>query len=230
MNYDKLKEETLNANLAVKNSGLVLFTWGNVSVIDRENKVVAIKPSGVSYDIMKKEDIVIVDFNGNVIDGKLKPSVDMKTHMEIYKAFKEVGSIVHTHSTYATAWAQKGKSIPMFGTTHADYFATSIPCARHLTEDEMENYEESTGKIIVETFAKDKLNSLHTPGCIVAGHGVFAWGKNSNDAVYHATVLEEVAKIAYLTTTIPGNDTDLPKHISDTHYNRKHGKNKTYGQ
>src|SRR5690554_1813701 len=131
MNYDKLKEETLNANLAVKNSGLVLFTWGNVSVIDRENKVIAIKPSGVSYDIMKKEDIVIVDFNGNVIDGKLKPSVDLKTHMEIYKAFKEVGSIVHTHSTYATAWAQKGKSIPMFGTTHADYFATSIPCARH---------------------------------------------------------------------------------------------------
>lgn len=228
MSYQQLRKDVFKANLAIKKSGLVLFTWGNVSVIDRSLNVVGIKPSGVPYDVMKEQDIVITDLEGNVIDGKLKPSVDLNTHLEIYNNFKDIKSVVHTHSTYATAWAQKARSIPLFGTTHADYFSEKIPCVRYLREEEMETYELSTGKAIVETF--EKINYLHVPGCIVSGHGVFAWGNNSENAVYHATVLEEIAKIAYLTETLPGEKKLLPKHISNTHYQRKHGKNKTYGQ
>lgn len=228
MDYSKLKKDVLKANLAIKESGLVLFTWGNVSQIDRNLNVVAIKPSGVSYDIMKEEDIVIVDINGKVIDGKLKPSVDLSTHLELYKSFPNINSVVHTHSTYATAWAQKAVDIPLLGTTHADYFTDDIPCVRYLRKEEMAQYEKSTGLAIVERFKN--LNYTHIPGCIVSGHGVFTWGSDSKESVYHATVLEEIAKIAYLTYSLPGKNNKLPKHIKDTHYERKHGKNKTYGQ
>lgn len=228
MSYNKLKNDVLKANLAIKENGLVLFTWGNVSQIDRVLNVVAIKPSGVSYDIMKKEDIVIVDLNGKVVDGNLNPSVDLKTHLELYKAFPNINSVVHTHSTYATAWAQKAIDIPLLGTTHTDYFSEDIPCVRYLKKEEMSQYEKSTGLAIVEKFLN--LDYLQNPGCIVSGHGVFTWGIDSKESVYHATVLEEIAKMAYLTCTLPGENNKLPKHIKNTHYKRKHGENKTYGQ
>lgn len=228
MSYNNLKKLVLKANLEIKESGLVLFTWGNVSLIDRTLNVVAIKPSGVPYEKMSEEDIVVVDLLGNVIDGNLKPSVDLNTHLELYKAFPNINSVVHTHSTYATAWAQKAIDIPLLGTTHADYFSDDIPCVRYLLKEEMKDYEKSTGVAIVQRF--ENLNYTHIPGCIVSGHGVFAWGKDSKESVYHATVLEEIAKIAYLTYTLPGKTNKLPKHMSNTHYERKHGKNKTYGQ
>lgn len=228
MKFEKIRLAAFEANMAIKESGLVLFTWGNVSVIDRKQGVVAIKPSGVAYETLKVEDIVIVDYKGKIIDGKLKPSVDLPTHLKIYASFNEVESIVHTHSTYATAWAQKNMAIPLLGTTHADYFSQEIPCVRYLEANEMANYESSTGKAIVDKF-KD-LNYMHVPGCIVAGHGVFAWGSSSKLSIYHATVLEQIAKIAYITVTIPGEHKTLPDHMTQTHFNRKHGKNKTYGQ
>lgn len=228
MKYLKLKEETLKANLTVNNNGLVLFTWGNVSIIDRNLEVIAIKPSGVPYSQMTADDIVVVNLEGKVVSGKLKPSVDLNTHLVLYKEFENINSIVHTHSTYATAFAQKALSIPIMGTTHADYFTSDIPCVRYLKENEMKDYEKSTGIAITETFKN--LNYNHIPGCVVSGHGVFAWGKSGEEAVFNATVLEQIAKMAYLTLTLPGENKTLPKHMSDTHYERKHGKNKTYGQ
>lgn len=226
--YEKLKKEAYLANLQVKESGLVLFTWGNVSVRDDDLKVVAIKPSGVPYNQMQEEDIVVVNYQGEVVEGTLKPSVDLPTHLEIYKHHPAIKSVVHTHSTYATAWAQKGREIPVYGTTHADYFSGSIPCARYLKAEEMAEYEKNTGVVINEVLSND--NVLKIPAIIVRGHGVFAFGKNSKDAVLHATVLEEVARIAYLTETIPGDNTLLPAHMLQTHYERKHGPKKTYGQ
>lgn len=226
--YKTLKETTYNANIAIKKSGLVLLTWGNVSVKDDALKVIAIKPSGVAYEKMKADDIVVVDFDGNIIEGTLRPSVDLPSHLALYKAHQEIGAIVHTHSTFATAWAQKGRAIPMYGTTHADYFSDDIPCAPYLTPEEMKDYEKNTGEVIAALIKKGRANE--TPAAIIKGHGAFAWGKNAKDAVLHAIVLEEVAKIAYLTEAIPGQNNPLPEHIKKTHYERKHGPNARYGQ
>lgn len=222
---EELKKKVLKANLDLVKNGLVLFTWGNVSAIDRERGLVVIKPSGVSYENMQAEDMVVVDLDGKVVDGKNRPSSDTPTHLELYKARKKIGGIVHTHSTYATAFAQAGRDIPAYGTTHADYFYGDIPCARVLTEAETESYEKNTGKVINETVK----NSVAIPACLVKCHGVFAWGKDADEAVYHATVTEEVAKMAYLTEAL-GCTQRLPQYIADKHYNRKHGKNAYYGQ
>lgn len=225
---EELKKEVLKSNLDLVKNGLVLFTWGNVSAIDRKTGYVVIKPSGVEYDGMKAEDMVVVDLDGKVIEGKYRPSSDTPTHLELYKAHPEIGGIVHTHSTYATAWAQSGRSIPAYGTTHADYFYGDIPCARNLEQDEMDEYEKNTGVVINETFINNDIVAI--PACLVAHHGVFAWGKNANEAVYHATVVEEVAKMAFITENLRPITKRLPQHIADKHYNRKHGKNAYYGQ
>lgn len=226
--YQALKKAVYDANMAIKKSGLVLFTWGNVSAKDPILKVVAIKPSGVPYEEMSIADIVVVDYDGHVIEGVLRPSVDLPTHLEIYKEHPEVLSVVHTHSTYATAWAQKGRSIPMYGTTHADYFSDDIPVADYLNEEDMVDYEKNTGVVLNRIIKKG--HALELPAAIVKGHGAFAWGKTALEAVYHATVLEEVAKMAFLTEALPGKNTPLPQHIKQTHYLRKHGPKATYGQ
>ncbi|MDE6442225.1 MAG: L-ribulose-5-phosphate 4-epimerase [Clostridia bacterium] len=225
---EQLKKEVLKANLGLVKNGLVLFTWGNVSAIDKGTGYVVIKPSGVDYDKMTAEDMVVVDLNGKVIEGKFRPSSDTPTHIELYKAHPEIGGIVHTHSTYATAFAQAGMSIPAYGTTHADYFYGDIPCARSLDKNEMDEYEKNTGVVINETFNGKDVTAI--PACLVANHGVFAWGKSADEAVYHATVVEEVAKMAYITQTLNPATKKLPQHIADKHYNRKHGKNAYYGQ
>lgn len=237
--FDELKEKVLKANLDLVKNGLVLFTWGNVSAIDRETKLVVIKPSGVDYGVMKAEDMVVVDLDGKVVEGKYRPSSDTPTHLEIYKAHPEIGGIVHTHSTYATAFAQAGRAIPAYGTTHADYFYGDIPCARCLEQGEMDEYEKNTGVVINEAVdchseAQPKNPAVNTvtaiPACLVAHHGVFAWGKDADEAVYHATVVEEVAKMAFITENLRPLTKRLPQHIADKHYNRKHGKNAYYGQ
>ena len=222
---EELKEKVYKANLDLVKNGLVLFTWGNVSAIDKESGLVVIKPSGVKYEDMTAEDMVVVDLDGKIVEGRLNPSSDTPTHLELYKAHKEIGGIVHTHSTYATAFAQAGKDIRAYGTTHADYFYGDIPCTRSLTENEMMEYEKNTGVIINET-VKD---TVSIPACLVKNHGVFAWGKDADEAVYHATVTEEVAKMAYITETLGCMDR-LPQYIADKHYNRKHGKSAYYGQ
>lgn len=227
MYYD-LKKATYDANIAVKKAGLVLFTWGNVSVKDEALKAVAIKPSGVPYDSLLIDDIVVVDFNGNILEGELNPSVDLPTHLAIYKVHPEIASIVHTHSTYATAWAQKGRAIPMYGTTHADYFSEDIPCAAHPNKYEINEYEKVTGVILAKTIKSGHANEC--PAALIKGHGAFAWGKNADDAVYHAIVLEEVARMAFITEAISGDNIPLASHIRLAHYSRKHGPNSTYGQ
>ena len=224
-----LKEQVLKANLDLVKNGLVLFTWGNVSAIDKETNLVVIKPSGVSYDEMTAEDMVVVDLNGKIIEGKLNPSSDTPTHLELYKAYPEIGGVVHTHSSYATAFAQAGRNIPAYGTTHADYFYGEVPCARSLTKEEVETeYEKNTGKVIIETFQDKDVGAI--PACLVKHHGVFAWGKDANEAVYHATVVEEVAKMACLTERINEKAEPAETYLMDKHYNRKHGKNAYYGQ
>ncbi len=225
---DALKEEVFRANLSLVKHGLVLFTWGNVSGIDRNENLLVIKPSGVSYDDMQPNDMVVVDLNGKVIEGKFKPSSDTLTHIELYKAFPEIGGIVHTHSTYAVAWAQALKAIPALGTTHADHFYGEIPCTRILTQQEVDRgYEKETGMVIVETFKN--INPLHMPGVLVGNHGPFTWGTNAGKAVYNAVVLEEVARMALLTFQL-GNENPINKYLLDKHFNRKHGKNAYYGQ
>lgn len=226
---EALKQKVLKANLDLVKNGLVLFTWGNVSAIGKETKLVVIKPSGVSYDEMTAEDMVVVDLNGKIVEGKLNPSSDTPTHLELYKAYPEIGGIVHTHSTYATGFAQAGRNIPAYGTTHADYFYGEVPCARSLTKAEVETeYEKNTGKVIIETF-RDK-DVVAIPACLVKHHGVFAWGKDANEAVYHATVVEEVAKMACLTERINEKAELAENYLMDKHYNRKHGTNAYYGQ
>ena len=225
---EKLKKEVLNANLALVKNGLVLFTWGNVSAIDRKSGLVVIKPSGVSYDGMKAEDMLVVNLNGDVVEGNYRPSSDTPTHIELYRAHPQIGGIVHTHSTYATAFAQAERAVPAYGTTHADYFYGDIPCARNLTEGEMGEYERNTGKVINETLSGKDVVAV--PACLVAYHGVFAWGKNADEAVYHATVVEEVAKMAFITEGLNPSARRLPQYVADKHYNRKHGKNAYYGQ
>ena len=211
--------------------GLVTYTWGNVSGIDRERGLVVIKPSGVSYDELTPDDLVVLDLDGKVVDGKLNPSSDTKTHLELYKAFPEIGGIVHTHSPYAVGWAQAGRDIPAYGTTHADYFYGPVPCCRSLTEQEVEeDYERNTGLVIVETFRQRELDPVHVPGAICRNHGPFTWGKDAAQAVYHAVVLEEVAKMAVYTTQIAPDAQPAPQYVLDKHFLRKHGPNAYYGQ
>jgi len=223
-----LKEKVYRANLDLVKHGLVLFTWGNVSGIDRQNGLVVIKPSGVSYESMKASDMAVVDFAGQVVDGSLKPSSDTPTHLELYKAFPEIGGVVHTHSTYATAWAHAGKAIPVIGTTHADYFSGNIPCTTDMTDNQIEaDYEAETGKTIIETF--HGIHPLEIPGVLVKNHGPFTWGKDADSAVCNSVVLEEVARMAYLAFSINPNLTMNPALVKK-HFERKHGKNAYYGQ
>lgn len=226
---EKLKEEVCRANLELVEHGLVIFTWGNVSGIDREKNLVVIKPSGVSYDNMKPEDMVVVDLNtGKTVEGNLKPSSDTPTHLALYRAFPEIGGVVHTHSTYATAWAQAGKDLPNIGTTHADYFHDAVPCTRKMTEEEVKGeYELETGNVIVERF-KD-LNPIHTPGVLVTNHGPFTWGKTPHEAVHNAVVLEQVAKMAFIAFSVNPGLTMNPL-LVEKHFNRKHGPKAYYGQ
>ena len=225
---EELKEKVFRANLDHVKHNLVIFTWGNVSGIDREKGLVVIKPSGVSYDNMKASDMVVVDLNtGKVGEGDLNPSSDTPTHLVLYRAFPEIGGIVHTHSTYATAWAQAGKDIPNIGTTHADYFHDCIPCTGDMTADQMAEYEKETGVVIVNRF-KD-INYVHTPGVLVKNHGPFSWGKDADEAVYNSVVMEQVAKMAFVAFSVNPETTMNPLLI-EKHFNRKHGPNAYYGQ
>ncbi len=229
---EKLKQTVLEANLLLPQYGLVTFTWGNVSGVDRERGLVVIKPSGVEYGGMTADDMVVVSLDtGERVEGKWKPSSDTKTHLELYRAFPGIGGIVHTHSPHAVAWAQAGEDIPCFGTTHADYFYGPIPCARHLTQAELEeDYERNTGAAIVETFRERCMEPSAVPGVICASHGPFTWGKDPAQAVYHAVVLEEVAKMALLTRQVRPSAVPAPQRVQDKHYFRKHGPGAYYGQ
>ena len=228
---EQLKQSVLEANLLLPKYGLVTFTWGNVSGIDRETGLVVIKPSGVAYEGMTVEDMVVVDLNGKVVEGKWKPSSDTPTHVELYKAFPNVGGIVHTHSSYATSWAQAGRDIPCYGTTHADYFYGDIPCLRCLTKEEIDAaYEKNTGLLIVSEFARLGKDPKAVPGCLCKNHGPFTWGKDPLEAVHNAVVLEECAKMAYRCEVINPQVRPAPRELQDKHYLRKHGKNAYYGQ
>lgn len=226
---EALKQQVYEANMELPKRGLVVYTWGNVSGFDKETGYFAIKPSGVEYDELKPEDMVIMDLEGNKIEGKYNPSSDTATHMELYKAWPEIGGVVHTHSQWATQWAQAGRSIPSYGTTHADYFYGDIPCARSLTPEEIEEaYEKNTGLVILETFA-DK-NPKFVPGVLCTNHGPFSWGKDAKEAVHNAVVLEECAKMAYYTECINPRVGQIPQPLMDKHFLRKHGENAYYGQ
>lgn len=228
---EELKKIVCDANLELPRYGLVTFTWGNVSAIDRPSGLVVIKPSGVPYEGMTAEDMVVVDLDGKVVEGKWRPSSDTATHVELYKAFPAIGGVVHTHSSYATSWAQAGRDIPCYGTTHADYFYGDIPCLRCLTKDEIEDaYERNTGLLIVGEFARLGKDPAAVPGCLCKNHGPFTWGKDAAEAVHNAVVLEEVAKMAYRCETINPQVRPAPQELQDKHYLRKHGKNAYYGQ
>ncbi|MCM1331827.1 MAG: L-ribulose-5-phosphate 4-epimerase [Bacteroides sp.] len=226
---EKLKEEVCKANLELVAHGMVIFTWGNVSGIDREKGLVVIKPSGVSYDNMKPEDMVVVDLlTGDVVEGNLRPSSDTPTHLVLYRSFPEIGGVVHTHSTYATAWAQAGRAIPNIGTTHADYFHDAVPCSRDMSEREVKgDYELETGNVIVETF-KD-INPVHTPGVLVKNHAPFTWGATPHEAVHNAVVLEQVAKMASIALSVNSQLT-MNQLLVEKHFSRKHGPDAYYGQ
>jgi len=228
---EALKQAVYEANMELPKRGLITYTWGNVSGIDRETGLVVIKPSGVSYDDLTPDKLVVLDLNGNIVEGNLNPSSDTKTHLELYRAYPQIGGIVHTHSPHAVGWAQAGKDIPAFGTTHADYFYGPVPCARELTPEEVEeDYERNTGKVIIETFDGRGIDPVHVPAVICRSHGPFAWGKNPAQAVYHAVVLEEVAKMALCTVQIAPESKPAAQHIQDKHFMRKHGPNAYYGQ
>ncbi len=228
---ERLKQEVFEANMELPKRGLVTYTWGNVSGIDRETGYFVIKPSGVEYEKLTVDDMVVMDLSGHRIEGKYRPSSDTATHLELYKRYPEIGGIVHTHSTEATSWAQAGRAIPLYGTTHADYFYGSIPCARSLTREEIEEaYEKNTGMVIIETFDKLGVSPMYTPGVLCKNHGPFTWGKNAAEAVYHAVVLEEVAKMATRTEVINPKALPAPDSIRDKHFYRKHGANAYYGQ
>ena len=225
---EELKEKVCRANLDLVRHGLVIFTWGNVSAIDRQSGLVVIKPSGVSYDSMKASDMVVVDMDGKVVEGDLNPSSDTPTHLVLYKAFPEIGGVVHTHSTYATAWAQAGIDIPNIGTTHADYFHDAVPCTADMSRAQVEGeYELETGNVIVERFKG--LNPVHTPGVLVKNHGPFTWGKDAFEAVHNAVVLEQVAKMAFISFSVNPSLTMNPL-LVEKHFSRKHGPNAYYGQ
>lgn len=228
---EELKQKVYEANMLLPKYGLVTFTWGNVSAIDRETGYFVIKPSGVDYEIMKPEDMVVMDLEGNRVEGRYKPSSDTPTHLELYKAFPEIGGIVHTHSSYATSWAQTGRRIPCYGTTHADYFYGEIPCVRCLTKEEINSaYEENTGHLIVSEFKRMKKDVMAVPAVLCKNHGPFSWGKDAKEAVHNAVVLEEVAKMAYRTELIHPQVAPAPQELQDKHYFRKHGADAYYGQ
>ena len=228
---EQLKKEVLEANLLLPKYNLVTFTWGNVSGIDREKGLIVIKPSGVEYDVMTAEHMVVVDLDGNVVEGDLNPSSDTATHIELYKAFPEIGGVIHTHSPWATSWAQAGRGIPAYGTTHADYFYGEIPCTRQLTPEEVESaYEKETGTVIIEAFRDRGIDPVAVPGVIVYKHGPFAWGKNPHQAVHNAVVMETVANMAYHAEQINPQGTPIEQYLLDKHYMRKHGPNAYYGQ
>lgn len=228
---DQSKREVLDANLLLQEWGLVIFTWGNVSAIDRSIGQVIIKPSGVPYETMKVEDLVVVDLDGNPIEGRYKPSSDLATHLAIYKKFTECSSVVHTHSRMATAWAQSGLDLPAYGTTHADYFYGDVPCTRALTSKEIKGaYEYETGKVIAETFAERNIQPMDMPGVLVCSHGPFTWGATPTDAVHNTKVLEEIAAMAYHSRLINPDISPMPSDLLDKHYLRKHGANAYYGQ
>jgi L-ribulose-5-phosphate 4-epimerase len=225
---EKLKQEVFRANLDLVKHGLVIFTWGNVSAIDRTKGLVVIKPSGVSYDDMKAEDMVVLDLEGKIVEGKLKPSSDTATHLVLYQSFPNIGGVAHTHSTFATAWAQAGKDIPNIGTTHADYFKDDIPCTRPMTPEEIATeYERETGKVIAERF--EKLNPDYTPGVLVKNHGPFTWGTDARNAVHNAVVLEQIAKMAFIAYSI-NPELKMNEELIKKHFYRKHGPNAYYGQ
>lgn len=225
---EQLKEQVLQANLDLVKHGLVVFTWGNVSGIDRENGMMVIKPSGVPYVKMRPKDMVVLNLYGQVVEGELKPSSDAPTHLVLYRQFENIGGVVHTHSEWATSWAQAGYDIPALGTTHADYFYGEIPCTRKMTQEEIQNnYEQETGKVIVTRFKN--LNPDEIPGVLVNNHGPFAWGTDADDAVHNAVVLEEVAKMAFRTLML-NPEAEMGKILLDKHFLRKHGKNAYYGQ
>ncbi|MBN2279604.1 MAG: L-ribulose-5-phosphate 4-epimerase AraD [Candidatus Marinimicrobia bacterium] len=227
--FQDLKERVCRANLDLKIHGLVILSWGNVSEIDRKSGVIAIKPSGISYDDFRPDDVVLVDLDGKVIDGQLNPSSDTPTHLELYKNFPEIGGVCHTHSPYATMWAQAKMEIPCLGTTHGDHFFGRVPVTRELREEEiLNNYERNTGKVIVERLTN--LKTLENPAVLVACHGPFTWGETAKAAVIHALILEEVAKIALGTWALNPGSEDISKTLLNKHFLRKHGKNATYGQ
>ena len=227
----ELKEMVYEANMELPRRGLVTYTWGNVSGIDRERGLFVIKPSGVPYEELDPEMMVVMDLDGNQVGGRLRPSSDTPTHLELYRAFPEIGGIVHTHSTHATAWAQSGRAIPCYGTTHADYFFGPIPCARSLTPEEIdEAYEENTGHLIVNEFKRMGKDVKAVPAVLCKNHGPFTWGKDAHEAVHNAVVLEEVAKMAYRAETINPRIQPAPQELQDKHYYRKHGANAYYGQ
>lgn len=228
---EELKKQVYEANMKLPKHGLVTFTWGNVSGIDRKSGLFVIKPSGVDYDELVPEDMVVMDLDGNRVEGNYKPSSDTATHLELYKAFPAIGGIVHTHSSYATSWAQAGRSIPCYGTTHADYIYGEVPCLRCLNKEEIEEaYEENTGHLIVSEFKRLNKDPMAVPAVLCKNHGPFAWGKNAMDAVHNAVVLEEVAKMAYRTEIINPKAVPAPSELQDKHYFRKHGANAYYGQ
>lgn len=228
---EKLKQQVCNANIELVKRGIVIYTWGNVSGIDRAEGIVVIKPSGISYDKMTPEDMVLVDLlTGNIIEGKYRPSSDTSTHLELYRSFAEIGGITHTHSINAVAFAQAGIDIPAFGTTHADYFYGAIPCTRELTKEEVENaYELNTGKVIVECFENRGMDPMTIPGVIVRNHGPFSWGKNPEESVYHAVVMDVIAEMDLKTLQLNRN-ANMAQHVLDKHFFRKHGPNAYYGQ
>ena len=225
---EKLKEDVLAANLDLVKHNLVIFTWGNVSIRDPESGHIVIKPSGVSYSQMQADQMVVLDANGDKVEGDLNPSSDAPTHVILYKHFRKIGGVVHTHSEWATSWAQAGRNLPPYGTTHADYFYGKIPCTRQLTQEEVEsNYEKATGEAIIETFNERDYASM--PGVLVHGHAPFTWGKDGKEAIHNAVVIEEVAKMAFRTEML-GNRRSIDQFLLDKHYQRKHGKNAYYGQ
>lgn len=227
---EALKETVCEANLELSRRGVVLYTWGNVSGIDRARGLVVIKPSGVPYQGMQPSDMVVVDLEGHIVEGTLRPSSDTPTHLELYKAFPEIGGVVHTHSTHAVVFAQAGMEIPPLGTTHADYFYGAVPVSRSLTRDEVqEAYEKNTGRVIVETVHETEREPLAVPGVLVRNHGPFTWGKDPAEAVYHSVVLEEIAEMAWKTLQI-NPAAALPPYILEKHYQRKHGPKAYYGQ
>ena len=228
---EQLKEEVLAANLALPKYGLVTFTWGNVSGIDRDKGLFVIKPSGVEYDNMTADDLVVVDLEGNTVEGKYKPSSDTPTHLALYKAYEGLGGIVHTHSAWATSWAQAGSSIPALGTTHADYFYGEIPCTRKMTVEEIQGqYEEETGNVIIDTFKEKSIDPTQIPAVLVYSHGPFSWGKDAQEAVHNAVVLEEVAKMSYRALSLSSAQPAMQNELLDKHFLRKHGANAYYGQ
>ncbi len=228
-----LKKQVFEGNKALVQSGLVVLTWGNVSGIDRKNNCVVIKPSGIPYEKMTEEDMVVVDLDGNVLEGSYKPSSDLETHLELYKEFSDIGGIVHTHSSWATSFAQAGEDIQPLGTTHADYFYGAVPCTRDMTVEEIgASYEKETGAVIVETFYQRRIKPMEVPAVLVKEHGPFTWGTDPKTAVYHAVVLEEVAKMAVISRLLKGTSdkTQMQQSLLDKHFLRKHGKNAYYGQ